>query len=290
VLAAHSHMAATTRDSSSVILVQRSAGWAQALLIRRHADLAFGGSWVFPGGKLEPSDGTADTLAILGIEAARPEIAPLMVGACRETFEETGIVLARRPDGEFCDPQLADSLQPFRTEVSQNPSRFVSLLAEHDLKLDASRLLYWSHWITPSVMPKRFDTRFFVSEMPPNQSILCDSAEATDHLWFDLPKDGTLPDESVVTAPPTRFSLGELGRALNQHKSLDRLMRAEATRVVYPVMPKILRNGKESRILLPWDSEYPGAPGEGTTEIPPGYLAFPSRFESPKFLAGRPLG
>jgi 8-oxo-dGTP pyrophosphatase MutT (NUDIX family) len=259
-------------------------------LIRRHADLAFGGSWVFPGGKLEAVDGSADTLTRLGVEGARPEIAPLLVGACRETFEETGIVLARHANRQFCDPHLAESLQEHRTEVSQDPSRFVSLMVEHDLKLDASSLLYWSHWITPSVMPKRFDTRFFLSEMPPNQSVRCDSAEATDHMWFDLARDGLLPDESVVTAPPTRYSLGDLGRTLNEHKSLDELMRHEATRVVYPVMPKILRNGKESRILLPWDSEYPEAPGEGTSEIPPKYVAFPSRLESPKFLAARPPG
>jgi 8-oxo-dGTP pyrophosphatase MutT (NUDIX family) len=287
-------MATAPRDSSSVILVRPSDGWAEALLIRRHANLAYGGSWVFPGGKLEPSDGSPETLARLGVEERRPGIAALMVGACRETFEETGIVLARRANGEFCDEELATSLQPFRTEVSQDPQRFVSLLAEHGLKIDASRLLFWAHWITPSAAPKRFDTRFFVSEMPPHQTVRCDSAEATDLLWLSLPKNGELPDESVIEAPPTRFPLADLGRSLKLHGTLDQLFAAEAARTVYPVMPRVIRNTEEFRILLPWDPEYPQTPGDGTTEIPPQYRGYQSRFESPifltRFLAGRPPG
>jgi 8-oxo-dGTP pyrophosphatase MutT (NUDIX family) len=281
-------MAAIPRDSSSVILLRRASGGEQALLIRRHADLAFGGAWVFPGGKLEASDRSAGTLTLLGLGAVDPEIAALMVGACRETFEETGVVLARR-HGEFCDAGLAESLQPLRAEVSRDASRFASLLAEHGLTIDAARLLYWSHWITPSVMPKRYDTRFFVSEMPPHQTVRCDSAEATDLMWLDLPKDGRLPDISVVEAPPTRFSLGDLGLALREHGSLDRLTRSEA-RAVHPVMPKVRRNGKEVVVLLPWDPEYAAAPGEGTPDIPPQYRAFPSRLDPPKFVAGRPAG
>jgi 8-oxo-dGTP pyrophosphatase MutT (NUDIX family) len=279
-------MAAIPRDSSSVILLRRARVGAQALLIRRHAALAFGGVWVFPGGKLEASDGAPESLARLGLAPAHPEVAALMVAGCRETFEETGIVLARGPNGEFCDASLADALQPLRSEVSTEPGRFTSMLAEHDLQIDAAGLLYWSHWITPSVSAKRYDTRFFVSEMPPYQTVYCDSAEATDLMWLDLPQDGGLPDISLVEAPPTRFALGDLGLAMRQHGSLDALLEREARRTIYPVMPKVRRNGKEAWILLPWDPEYADAPGEGTTQIPAQYLSFPSRLEPPKFIVG----
>jgi 8-oxo-dGTP pyrophosphatase MutT (NUDIX family) len=284
-------MAAIPRDSSSVILVKSDREGERVLLIRRHADLAFaGGAWVFPGGKLEVPDASADAVRRLGLAGAPSEFAALIVCACRETFEETGIVLARRPNGAFCDPSLADSLQPFRGVVSRDPGSFASLLVENDLTIDAARLLFWSRWITPSSAPKRFDTRFFVGEMPPDQTVRCDSAEATELLWLDLPTDGGLPDESIIQAPPTRFSVGDLAFCLRKHGSLARLMQCEARREIVPIMPKLLRSGEEPMVLLPWDPDYAAAPGEGTpsTHILAQYFDFPSRVEPPKFLGAVP--
>jgi len=287
-------MTAIPRDSSSVILVKRDAEAARVLLIRRHVDLAFaGGAWVFPGGKLEVSDTSPAALRQLGLGATPAEIAGPIMCVCRETFEETGIVLAQRPNGAYCDASLADSLQPFRAGVSEDPGSFASLLADHDLKIDATRLLFWSRWITPSLMPKRYDTRFFVAEMPLGQTVHCDSAEATELLWLDLPKDGGLIDDSLIQAPPTRFSVGDLAFCLHKHGSLDRLMQREKTRVISPIMPKILGTGKEAwAALLPWDPGYASTPGEGTpsTHISAQYLDFPSRIEAPTFLKARPAG
>ena len=284
-------MAAIPRDSSSVILVKSDHEGERVLLIRRHADLAFaGGAWVFPGGKLEAPDASADAARRLGLAGAPAELAALIVCACRETFEETGIVLARRPDGAFCDARLADSLQPSRAAVLRDPGSFASLLVDHDLTIDAARLLFWSRWITPSSAPKRFDTRFFVGEMPPDQTVRCDSAEATELLWLDLPRDGGLPDESIIQAPPTRFSVGDLAFCLRKHGSLARLMQCEARREIVPIMPKVLRSGDEPMVLLPWDPDYAAAPGEGapSTHILAQYFDFPSRVEPPKFLGAVP--
>jgi 8-oxo-dGTP pyrophosphatase MutT (NUDIX family) len=283
-------MAAIPRDSSSVILVNDRES-ERVLLIRRHADLAFaGGAWVFPGGKLEAADASADAVGRLRLAGAPAELAALVVCAYRETFEETGIVLARHANGAFCEPSLADSLQPLRAAVSREPGSFAPLLLDHDLTIDAAHLLFWSRWITPSSAPKRFDTRFFLGEMPPGQTVRCDSAEATEALWLDLPGDGGLPDDSIVQAPPTRFSLGDLAFSLHKHGSLARLMRCEASRDVVPIMPKLLRAGEEPMVLLPWDPDYAGAPGEGTpsTHLLAQYRGFPSRVKPPKFLGATP--
>ena len=122
--------------------------------------------------------------------------------------------------------------------------------------------------------------------MPPGQTVRCDSAEATELLWLELPRDGGLADESIIQAPPTRFSLGDLAFCLRKHGSLARLMRCEARREVVPIMPKVLRTGEEPMVLLPWDPDYAAAPGEGTpsTHILAQYCAFPSRVKPPKFL------
>jgi 8-oxo-dGTP pyrophosphatase MutT (NUDIX family) len=284
-------MAAIPRDSSSVILVKAEHERERVLLIRRHEDLAFaGGAWVFPGGKLEASDTAADTVRRLGLADAPAELAGLIVCACRETFEETGIVLARRPDGAFCDSTLADSLQSARAIVSHDPGSFASLLLDHDLTVGTAHLLFWSRWVTPSTAPKRFDTRFFVTEMPPGQTVRCDSAEATELLWLDLPREAGLPDESIVQAPPTRFSLGDLAFYLREHGSIARLMRCEAHRPVIPIMPKVLQSDKGTMVLLPWDPEYAAAPGEGTPsdQILARYGSFPSRVKPPKYFSGSP--
>jgi 8-oxo-dGTP pyrophosphatase MutT (NUDIX family) len=283
-------MAVIPRDSSSVILIDDREG-ERVLLIRRHVDLAFaGGAWVFPGGKLEVPDASAQTVRRLGLAALPAELAALIVCACRETFEETGIVLARHSNGAYCDPGLADSLQASRDAVSREPGSFASLLVDHALTIDPARLLFWSRWITPSSAPKRYDTRFFLGEMPPGQTVRCDSVEATELLWLDLPSDGGLPDDSIVQAPPTRFSLGDLAFCLRKYGSLARLMQCESHREMVPIMPKLLRSGEEPMILLPWDPDYTAAPGEGTpgTRLIAHYRDFPSRVKPPTFLGATP--
>jgi 8-oxo-dGTP pyrophosphatase MutT (NUDIX family) len=295
---AHCGMAAIPRDASSVIIVRSEC--AAALLIRRHANLAVaGGAWAFPGGKLEPADTSADTLARLGLAdrllgaaaepAGREKSLGLLVAACRETFEEIGVVMARRPNGEFCDPLVAESLQPHRAEVSRDAASFAPLLAEHGLQIDPAHFVRWSHWITPSLLPKRFDTRFFLSAMPPGQAVRCDSAEATELLWLDLRAGGGLPEESLIPAPPTRFSLGDLAVSLRKYSDMDRLMQMEAGRDVAPMMPKMVRIDGKMMALMPWDADYQTAPGEGIpphVPIPAQYLRFPSRVLPPAQLAG----
>jgi 8-oxo-dGTP pyrophosphatase MutT (NUDIX family) len=276
---------AIPRDASSVIIVRSGISGAQALLIRRDEKLAFaGGAWVFPGGKLESADASAEP-------AMRDGSSALIVAACRETFEETGIVLACHANGDPCDASLAEALQRFRDDVSQNAGFFVSLLVEHGLTIVPERLITWAHWITPSIVPKRFDTRFFVTPMPPGQIARCESAEAAEFRWLDLPLHGGMPDESLVQAPPTRFSLGDLALALHRHGSLDRLMQAEAARSVVPMMPKMLRIDGRMTALMPWDPDYQAAPGEGVpagTEIPTQYLQFPSRVAPTLRISGMP--
>ncbi len=278
------------RDSSSVIIV-RTGATDEALLIRRHADLAFaGGAWVFPGGKFEPPDASAETLEKLGL--ANEPAPGLKVTACRETFEETGIVLAGRLDGEPCDAALADSLQHYRAEVSKDAGLFASMLIDHGLTIDPKRLIFWAHWITPSLVPRRFDTRFFAALMPPGQTVRCDSAEATELKWLDLRAGGGLPDESFVQAPPTRFSLGDLALCLREHGCMDRLIQAESARHVAPMIPKMFKIDGRLTVLLPWDPDYASAPGEGISPdapIPANYRQFPSRILPPQ-MSGMPTG
>jgi 8-oxo-dGTP pyrophosphatase MutT (NUDIX family) len=279
---------AVTRPAASVILL-RDEPTVQALLIRRHANLAFaGGTWVFPGGKVEPAD------ADVALRAAPTEdtIRASIVAACRETFEEVGILLARHPNGDPCRPELVQALQPVRAEISRDADRFGALLQAHDLMLDASDFMLWSHWITPSIVPRRFDTYFFLARMPADQVVQCDSAEATELFWLDIQAGKDLPHERLIPAPPTRFSLAHLAVAL-EHTTLEALFESESARHVAPMMPKMLKQDGRIVVLMPWDAEYHSVAGEGTPPgavIPDLYRNFPSRvFPSPE-TAGLPPG
>jgi 8-oxo-dGTP pyrophosphatase MutT (NUDIX family) len=263
-----SKMSEKPTDAASVILLRSGIAGEQALLIRRHISLAvFGGALVFPGGKLEPSD------------------AGLVAAACRETFEETGILLARQADGEPCNASLAEALQPFRADISRDSSLFAPLLAKNGLVIDPGRFIMWSHWITPSQVSRRFDTRFFVARMPPDQIVRCDSAEATEFLWVDLDTSDGLADESLALAPPTRFSLGDLALSLRKHGGADRLMQMETARAIAQVMPKMARIDGHMMVLMPWDPAYQTAAGEsaaGDLHFSAHYRGFPSRVPAPR--------
>ncbi len=286
-------MTAIPLDSASVILVRSDEDGQRALLVRRGTSLVFaGGTLVFPGGKLEAADGSAKALGLLRFQPpaalAMLEVLglplALAVAACREAFEETGIVLARRADGVLCDASLAQRLQPHRARVLEDPSFFPALLADHELIIDLADLMPWAHWITPSLLPKRFDTLFFLASMPPGQEPNCNQTEATETVWLNLAAGTPLPDERLLLATPTRYALGDLTLSLSKHGTLGRLMQLEETRQIAPITPKIVNIDGKAWTVLPWDPEYLASPGEGVAPpdawVSPYYRGFPSRTAS----------
>src|SRR5947209_13395611 len=89
---------AVPRPAATVLLLREAPGAVEVLMTRRHAELAvLGGSWVFPGGVVEPEDAPAAGYDALGT---------IRVAACRETFEEAGVLLALGPDGSPSPEQV----------------------------------------------------------------------------------------------------------------------------------------------------------------------------------------
>jgi 8-oxo-dGTP pyrophosphatase MutT (NUDIX family) len=145
-------MYAIPRDAASVILVRSAAGKTEALLVRKRADLAFaGGQWVYPGGKLE----TADLESGMNVTdfavpanhaspAARHTLQGLLVAACREAFEESGVLLARFSNGDHCDGAMTERLQIHREEIGRNAAAFTSMLTANGLSVDPSHFTHAS--------------------------------------------------------------------------------------------------------------------------------------------------
>src|ERR1700736_4517267 len=87
---------------------------------------------------------------LAGDDLARAQANALRCCACRETFEETGILLARQPDGS---PHSAESLLRLRQgrgEMLADAARFYAALAAEGLVIAADALIYWGHWVTPA--------------------------------------------------------------------------------------------------------------------------------------------
>jgi len=290
--------------AATVLLLRESVDGLQVLLTKRAAGLSFmGGLWVFPGGRMEASDlslelaarsdpASVETTGSQMLDAAAGSIdldtaRGLLVAACRETFEESGVLLARPRDGGDWGPERLARVAARRITVSADATEFARLLVDEDLLLDVERLVYWSHWITPSREKRRFDTRFFALTVPPDQDASVDRGELTHHAWVtEATVHMHLASGEMKMAPPTLATLRDLWTSHRRHGGLAAMLDAERTRVVPPILPKMVEIGSaDLEIVLPWDEHYEQTPGEACKKLDlyPDYVtAMPSRIRIPR--------
>jgi 8-oxo-dGTP pyrophosphatase MutT (NUDIX family) len=290
---------ATIPHAATVLLLRESGDGLQVLLTKRAAGLSFmGGLWVFPGGRMEASD-LSPELAARSDQASIVEIASrmldadaesidvdtargLLMAACRETFEESGVLLARPRSGGDWGSERLNRVTARRVAASADATEFARLLVDEDLVLDVENLVYWSHWITPSFEKRRFDTRFFALTVPPDQEASVDRGELTHHAWLTEAAVRThLASGEMKMAPPTRATLQDLWTSHRLHGGLAAMLQAERTRTVPPILPKMVEFGAEElEIVLPWDEQYEQTPGAGCRRLgcyPEYVTALPSR-------------
>lgn len=216
------------------------------------------GLYVFPGGSLEPWDENLElpnniwdepfcrVLERLGKGLSEEQAKAHLVAAIRETFEEVGVLLAKRDGPEIQRSCLGGSTGQTR--------RFKDLLIDQPTKLQASRFSPWAHWITPEAMPKRFDTRFYVALYPEGQTCIPDQVETTQGLWI-RPVEGVLGNHSgrIPLSPPALVTLQEL----SVFKSLEEL-RGKSWDKGWgsPRLPKAFNSLWGPMLIMPWDPHY----------------------------------
>jgi 8-oxo-dGTP pyrophosphatase MutT (NUDIX family) len=267
--------------AATVLLLREFQGELEVLMMRRGTGLSFmAGMWVFPGGRVDPSDASEAIRARISpdglgawhgrLRTPRGELLAedaalaLYVAACRETFEESGVLLARDRAGAACGGEHVARLQEHREAVAATAGTFVALLEREDLYLDLAPLVYWSHWITPSLEPKRFDTRFFAIAVPPDQAASEDRSELTEHAWVRPARvHEALERREIRVVPPTLLTLEDLAACHARHGSLGAMLHAERDRATPPVMPRIEVRPDEFRVVMPWDAGYAQVAGEG---------------------------
>jgi len=284
---------AVARPSSTLLLLRESGAEMEVLLVRRHQNMTFmGGLWVFPGGALSTADSSDEALSLLDprslgstgpglprMRALDGEPLPerqclgLSMAACRETFEETGVLLAHYEDGRPCSAETSAQLQEQRQRVVEAPTLFAGMLRQAGLQPSLDQLSYWAHWITPSKSPKRFDTRFFVVAAPVEQPVLADAHETVEFTWLTPARAiEAARSAGMPISPPTLYNLLELQAAWQRHGSLAGLLAGEANRPTPAVMPKMVRQDGRTVLIMPWSPDYAAAPGAGG----PSGVQFPS--------------
>ena len=194
--------ATPARAAASLLLLRDGAAGLEVFHVHRAGTMAFSAhATAFPGGRVDPSD---DALPVPGADLAawarrlgledrpvetQPEDDPARVAArflaavVRETFEETGVLLARAADGGPVPPEAAAALAGRREDVEAHAADLGALLAEHGLAADVSGLRAWQRWITPLSVPRRYDTAFFLVAVPAGQDPDRLTTEATEHGW-----------------------------------------------------------------------------------------------------------
>jgi 8-oxo-dGTP pyrophosphatase MutT (NUDIX family) len=207
---------------------------------------------VFPGGKIHAGDADpAWQERSLGWDACEPHKRALRIGAIREAYEETGVLLARHGDGSHFGGDMRAAAA--RAAVTTGERAFLDLVGELDLSLDLDALSVFARWITPDLMPKRFDTWFYVAVAPPDQLAVCDGWETVDAEWVapgEAMRLGDAGERKIIF--PTRMNLKLLAEAADAG---DAIARARA-RTLVTVEPKV-SDGPEGRVLvIPADAGY----------------------------------
>lgn len=261
------------RDAATVLPLRDRPEGLEVFMVRRHGDSGFmANRYVYPGGTLDAEDCTEAAAEHIegrtveqlgerlgGIEALRA--LGFYLAGVRETFEESGLLLARRRHQEdetfvdlVSDGATAASFERARGALNAGELTMGEFIDQRELVVPLDRLGYFAHWITPYAESRRYDTYFFVVDAPEQQAPLHDHLETTDSMWerpeaiLEANSDGKLQ-----LAPPTKRTLQRLAA----FETVEAVM--EFTRGFEPptLLPHMELEDGGVTLYLPGDPAYP---------------------------------
>ena len=204
------------RDASTLIVVRPGNRNPLCLMGRRHADSGFlPGYFVFPGGAVEGADRAAKPasaldlthLGAMGVGGSAAAAAALAVAAVRETYEETGVMIAAPGD------------------VGDAPGRTFDEMRRRGVAPALGRLVYLGRAITPAYSPIRFHARFFLVRLRPGHVGLGGDGELDDLTWVPLSDVASLPTIDI-----TRSMADFAGEIIKRTSSVPRARPVFSTR------------------------------------------------------------
>ncbi len=264
---------APPRPAATVVLLrdQPAGSGFEVFLVRRHDNMAFmGGAYAFPGGRVDSADAVPlDAPWCSGAAAAAARLADLSpqealgyhIAALRELFEESGVLLARTADDgplHAFPPDLDARLADARRALAGRTATFGSIVQDAGLRLAPDLLAPLSHWVTPDIESRRFDTRFFLARVPPGQVPVHDSTETTDSEWM-TPAHAVERHQrnDIWLPPPTWTTIRELARS----ETVEAVLAWAVSRPIVRIQPAYVQRPDLTMLTLPGDPLQPAIPG-----------------------------
>ncbi|HEV8280234.1 MAG TPA: MBL fold metallo-hydrolase [Candidatus Limnocylindrales bacterium] len=214
--------------AATVVLLRRGPNGLEALLTHRPTTMAFAPDvHVFPGGRVDPADAdpglqarsalsVADAAEALGGDLSGTDALAAHIAAIREAFEEVGLLLA--------DVGVPGDLVSARRRLLESAGSFPEVAASLDLRLRTDRLVPLSRWVTPPILDRRFDARFFVAAAPDAADVSLVGDEVVAHAWH-RPIDAleSMASGDLAMWLPTSTTLTQLVHATSIHEIREHL-------------------------------------------------------------------
>lgn len=234
-------------------MVREGASPLELFMVVRHHQIDFAsGALVFPGGKVDDRDKEAFARCQGADDNEFNRI--MQIAAIREAFEECGILLARPSDSsDLISGERLQTLEHYRDPLAKGELGINEFLEQEDLYLACDQLVPFAHWITPEMMPKRFDTYFYIAKAPADHVAIHDGHESVDSVWID-PKQALVGAESgkYTIIFPTRLNVEMIAESQDVESAID----ASRSREIVTVLPWVEVDGEDKYICIPDNAGY----------------------------------
>ncbi|MGA8515208.1 MAG: MBL fold metallo-hydrolase, partial [Burkholderiaceae bacterium] len=270
---------ATVRPAATVLLLRDSPEGIEVLMTRRSMTASFApGAYVFPGGGIDdldmqlavtPTNKSQDDSVSIARRSTQSDLGCVQaLAAIRESFEELGILLARKPGGVWCSQSDVAALD--------RSAAFYPAIQQRGYTLAADMVYSLAHWITDRDMGRRFDVPFLVARVPEGQMPVADEAEQFVPEWVRaadaLARHAA--GQFLIIFPTIRTL-----EHLQAFASVDEVLKACASeQPLWTSCPRAgLAEGKEVRFM-----EHEAAFGELAMVCPDGQIVHPLDWQHKK--------
>ncbi|OKK02732.1 NUDIX hydrolase [Streptomyces sp. CB03234] len=262
--------AVTPKRAATVLLLREGV---EVHMLRRRTSMAFaGGAYAYPGGGVDPRDehpvrwagpSPAEWAARLGV-AEPAEAQAIVCAAVRETYEESGVLLAGPTAGSVVADTRGDDWEADRAALVARELAFADFLDRRGLVLRSDLLGAWARWITPEFEPRRYDTWFFVAALPAGQRASNASTEADRTVWI-RPADAAAGYDrgELLMMPPTIATLRALERYGTPQEALEGAREQDLT----PVLAQARLEGDQVVLSWPGHEEFTKRVGAGGGDV-----------------------
>ena len=246
---------ATPKPAATILLLRPGASNLEVFMVVRHHQIDFAsGALVFPGGKADPQDFDDALIPYLRGAEQDTDMRAAQVSAIREAFEECGILLAREAGSDhIISGERLAQLQDAREPMNKGKIPLLDFLKQEKLELACDSLTHFAHWITPPMMPKRFDTHFYLAIPPADHIAVHDGYESVDSVWID-PSDAVkgAKDGTHTIIFPTLRNIEKLATWSTPEQAIAA---AEQTKPI-PVLPWTEKREDGQYLCIPVEAGY----------------------------------